>query len=160
MGTQLAVVPATPPVFGDNPAQAQTSQAQTSLTQLDGTPFSRPGTGGEAAEPCGFYCSPYPGLALRTVLTSTPERAGLGVEYHGSEGDNTRGPRIYQTGSPGAANIVSGWGRKVEGKQFKHRWNGPAPTMMGMSPTLRSNSSKSRKLRPPRFLATADKSRP
>jgi len=103
-GTQQAVVPAPPPAFGDNPPQAQVG----ATVDDSGFPARVQAVGGK--DPSAFIVHHTGGRLSLDGLTSTLKQRGLGVEYFMDRGDANRGPKIYQVGNSGAANILPGWG--------------------------------------------------
>ncbi len=109
-GTQMTVVPATPPVFGPNPAQAQTTQQSAGLTNPDGTPFPDRVQAVDGKDPSALIIHHTSGRSTIDGLKQTLSERGLGVEFAAD-----RDGKIYQIGDSGASNILPGWGPKGAG---------------------------------------------
>ena len=101
-GTTQQYVPSTPVVPASTVPQAE-----------DEFPARIQAVGG--ADPAAFIVHHTSGRGTVEGVQQTLRERGLGVEYVMDRGDKDRGPRIYATGGPGAANIQPGWGDKGAG---------------------------------------------
>ena len=100
-GTQLTVVPSSPPVFGSNPAQAQTADDSAFPARIQAV--------GDK-DPAAFIVHHTSGRGTVDGVMQTLKERGLGVEYV-----MDRDAQIHATGGPGSQNIMAGWGPKGAG---------------------------------------------
>lgn len=104
-GTQMTVVPASPPVFGSNPATAQTASSASDDSSF---PARIQAVGDH--DPAAFIVHHTSGRGTVDGVLQTLKERGLGVEYV-----MDRDAKIYATGGPGSQNIMAGWGPKGAG---------------------------------------------
>ena len=129
-GTQLGVVPASPPAVGNNPPVAQIAglpgqtvqPAQTGQTgqtlnfaNPNGTPFPDRVQAVDGSDPAAFISHHTSGRGTIAGVQQTLKDRGLGVEYVMDRDGN-----IVKTGDAGAANIQTGWGPKGTGLSNKN----------------------------------------